>query len=1093
MLQERQVFPVRPEKLVISAFGPYADRVEIDFSVFDSHGLFLISGDTGSGKTTIFDAICYALYGKASSERRDIKSLRSEYAAPAVESFVELYFSHLGKEYIVRRTPQYERPKLRGNGTISVPETAALTRVGEPPIEGLQKVSAAVDELLNVSVDQFKQIAMIAQGEFWELLNAKTEERTRILRTIFMTDGYKNIEYKLKSRMDGAFVTYRDAQNSIIQFFNGVKADATGVFCDRLADLQNKIAGTGSGWYTSDMLDILEKLDTEDKMLEKAAECELKDALEVQKKLQDELALAQTNNDFIRRLEELEKRRAELEAEKAFVCEKERILAKQRLAVNRVKPAYDNLKRQITAVSDAKHDADRTALDVQKAVEVLLEAQRLFDESRAREPEKKELSIKAAQIRNDENKYLEREKIAEKIAELQANAEKIEAEEIEISALEKALKDEIAGLRKTVKEMSERPAELEKKKAEIASVRTLLSKVCDAVENKLPEYEDKKNIYQSSRLSAAEAIEKHEAAQKARIDAERILDGCRAGILAELLADGQPCPVCGSKTHPSPAKRSENSVSEAELEELKNAEANAQKYRESIVLKAESAKTALDMSADSLRSLLLDCLENDVYTEIRNKNGNIGNGAEKSKGGCNVPFAGEFAGLELRALIEKTETEICVLKDFLALMQSKERQLKKDTEILEKADKDLELACGEKTTLLEEKKKINSDAKQQNGKELASEQAAGKSLSELPYASWSEALCELNKAQETVNEIERAADAAAKAKEKAAGDESSLKAKLEEQNRNLEKLRMDEETLRSAFENLLADNGFADESDFLATVVPEDSITAGQKEIDNFKAEVKSNDDQLKTAREDAKDRQFADISGLSSRVAEENATVDGIREHRNEIKKRLEDNAQIAKNISKRRDEYETAKSEYNVLTNLYKLVKGDTGNGKITLEQYIQAAGFDGIIRAANNRLGPMSDGQYVLYRREDSLGRRSNTFLDLEVLDNFTGHRRPVGNLSGGESFKASLSLALGLSDTVSSNIGGISMDALFIDEGFGTLDRKSIDSAMETLLSLSDSNKLVGVISHREELIENIPQQIKVKKGREGSSLTIETGL
>ena len=188
-----------------------------------------------------------------------------------------------------------------------------------------------------------------------------------------------------------------------------------------------------------------------------------------------------------------------------------------------------------------------------------------------------------------------------------------------------------------------------------------------------------------------------------------------------------------------------------------------------------------------------------------------------------------------------------------------------------------------------------------------------------------------------------------------------------------------------------------------------------------------------------------------------------------------------------------DAARKEYSLCKRLYELVRGTTGKGKITLEQYIQAAGFDGIIQAANRRLRPMSDGQFELYRQEDAPGKRSNTFLDLMVQDNYTGHRRPVGNLSGGESFKASLSLALGLSDTVSSNLGGIQMDALFIDEGFGTLDRHSIDNAMEILLQLSGTSKLVGVISHREELIENIPQQIRVRKTREGSSLEIDTGV
>ena len=221
--------------------------------------------------------------------------------------------------------------------------------------------------------------------------------------------------------------------------------------------------------------------------------------------------------------------------------------------------------------------------------------------------------------------------------------------------------------------------------------------------------------------------------------------------------------------------------------------------------------------------------------------------------------------------------------------------------------------------------------------------------------------------------------------------------------------------------------------------------------------------------------------------------TCDLTKEGVNTIRYRIQSNTEKLDGMRSQRDHFEKAGREYAVCAKLYNLVKGQTGNGKITLEQYIQAAGFDGIIRAANRRLMPMSDQQYELYRQEDSLGKRSNTFLDLEVKDNYTGRRRPVGNLSGGESFKASLSLALGLSDTVSSNLGGIQMDALFVDEGFGTLDRRSIDNAMDTLLHLSGSGKLVGVISHREELIENIPQQIRVTKGKDGSRIQIENGL
>ena len=245
-------------------------------------------------------------------------------------------------------------------------------------------------------------------------------------------------------------------------------------------------------------------------------------------------------------------------------------------------------------------------------------------------------------------------------------------------------------------------------------------------------------------------------------------------------------------------------------------------------------------------------------------------------------------------------------------------------------------------------------------------------------------------------------------------------------------------------------------------------------------------------AMADAKGKKVIDIEGLKAVCNEQNTNVDLIRKNCNNNENRISTNEEKQKSILSRREELEKARKENAICQRLYNLVRGTTGNGKITSEQYIQAAGFDGIIAAANRRLLPMSDGQYELYRQEDSLGKKSNNFLDLEVLDNYTGHRRPVGNLSGGESFKASLSLALGLSDTVSSNLGGVQMDALFVDEGFGTLDRKSIDSAMEILMNLTGGNKLVGILSHREELMENIPQQIKVRKTKDGSQISIEYG-
>ena len=1060
---------MKPEKLIVSAFGPYADKVEIDFSVFDEKGLFLISGDTGSGKTTLFDAICFACYGKASSDRRDTKSLRSEYAKDNAESYVDFYFSHQGKDYHVYRAPQYERMKLRRDGTVRIPEKAILYRAGEAPVEGIREVSSAITELLHIDVNQFKQIAMIAQGEFWDLLNAKTEERTAILRTIFLTNGYKEIEYKLKERMDSAFRRVQDTGKSIIQFFNGTKADESSAYYSELEELKIRADRSQSAWNTSEMLSCLSALDAEDEALAKEADEKQKAAEKELNTLNASYILAQTNNRLLERLAELERKKAELDTKKEEIAEKEKILEKQRIAANKIKSSYDHREKQRREIVRAEQEKTRTEEALIKAGETLDEAKNQLEECRKREPEKEKLSIVVDGITKDEQKYSERENVLSKLQTLKTASEIIAREEKSLADEEEALKEEIVHLKGKMDELKETPAEKIRKDAEIKALNALIRKVSDAMNQQIPEYEKKEKTLKNSQNAAAEAIGEYETAQRKRTEAEKILDGCRAGILAELLKEEEPCPVCGSKTHPTPAKLPEESVTEAEFEKRKKAENIARTNKEDAVLKAERAKTDLKTFGDSLRLTLLECLENERYG------------------------ANDVLGADLPELITRISKEESDLEKMLRAMTQELLRLEKDAAILEKTRASLEAAQGKRTAELEEKKSRNVEEKTKITAETASAEATKAGLASLPYESWAKASEERRLAENRIEEIEKAIDAAVKAKDSAAEKEASLRATLAEQQKNAENLRKEESELNEKFDNLLSEYDFADEEEFLRYVVSEQVLSAGQKEIDQYRSEVKSTDDQLETARKDAEGKVYVDSTALSMQVEAKKSEVEIIRKRQNEINNRKYQNAEAAKNISGQKEKYEAAGKEHAVCTRLYKLVKGDTGTGKITLEQYIQAAGFDGIILAANRRLLPMSDGQYELYRQEESLGKRSNTFLDLEVLDNFTGHRRPVGNLSGGESFKASLSLALGLSDTVSSNMGGVQMDALFIDEGFGTLDKKSIDSAMDTLLTLSGSNKLVGVISHREELIENIPQQIVVSKGKDGSRVKIETGM
>ena len=366
-------------------------------------------------------------------------------------------------------------------------------------------------------------------------------------------------------------------------------------------------------------------------------------------------------------------------------------------------------------------------------------------------------------------------------------------------------------------------------------------------------------------------------------------------------------------------------------------------------------------------------------------------------------------------------------------------------------------------------------------------------IGELQYPDWETAGRERKSAEEKRNSILKALNTMQENKNAADQNAAAKDAEIKLLKERLGRLEKEKSASKQSLELALEQNEFSSAEEMKAYAVSEESLEETEKLISEFGQERAANERLLGDAEKAAEGKEKVNIDSLQELCGKLKEEAERIRGKHSRGEHRLETNREKRKSILDRRKEYEEARKESTVCRTLYNLVKGTTGNGKITLEQYIQAAGFDGIIAAANRRLLPMSGGQYELYRQEDSLGKRSNTFLDLEVLDHYTGHRRPVGNLSGGESFKASLSLALGLSDTVSSNLGGVQMDALFIDEGFGSLDRKSIESAMEILSALTGSNKLVGVISHREELMENIPQQIKVKKTREGSEITIESGV
>lgn len=1056
-------------KLIISAIGPYAGKVpEIEFDAFEERGVFLISGDTGAGKTTIFDAICFALYGTTSGTYKNTKNLRSEYARDSVQSYVDFYFSHQGREFHVWRQPSYERQKRRGSGVILEKEKAVLYEEGKEPIEGLTQVNNAVKELLHIDEKQFKQIVMIAQGEFWNLLNAKTNQRTEILRTIFLTSGYKNIEYKLKDRMDASNRIKVKTENSIIQHFEDVSINEEDELFDELEDLKSRAGQSGSVWNLDEILDVVERLISSDRERIKCIKASLKTAEKELKKNNEKLALAKIHNSFIEKREKLEKEKEELEKRKAEIDGIILRLDKQKKATRNVNPSYLVWTKKCNEISSTKEQIKTAESNLEMAVVTVEQAKDALDNTKKQEPEVDKLKQKISRIDDEEQRYQQKEELEGTLKKLEEFAKNISIREADLKEEEKSLKERIKALNDIMKELKGCPAELMEAKNEGEKLTGLLANLDKIIHVQIPEREKRKEVLSKKQKVFLDTRDKYEEVSDRREEAEHILEDSRAGILARKLVEGEKCPVCGSVHHPEPAQLKEASISEDDFKKLQEEESALQKKKNGANTEAEIAKISLEEFEGKLRIDILESIES--------------------------PFPDMDAeGKSIEKLIKAVKEAKTKVEMMSKENNKKCNSLAKNCEILKKAEKDLEAAQGDETEkLISEKEKL--DEQKQNIKlGLTEMRATLKTLEKLSFPDWETAKKERKQAEIKKNKILDDIMKAEEEKKKADNNVTAVESELKTLNGSLKEQKKDEETLRKKLDKEVSANGFFSVEEMREYVVNEDDITSLDKVINKYNQAVATNKQQLLDAEADTKGKKVIDIEALKVVCDEQSASVDLIRKSCNDSENRISTNEEKQKSILDRKEELEKARKENAICQRLYDLVKGTTGNGKITLEQYIQAAGFDGIIVAANRRLLPMSDGQYELYRQEDSLGKRSNNFLDLEVLDNYTGHRRPVGNLSGGESFKASLSLALGLSDTVSSNLGGVQMDALFVDEGFGTLDRKSIDSAMEILMNLTGSNKLVGIISHREELMENIPQQIKVKKTKEGSQITVECGL
>ena len=915
---------MRPITLTMSAFGPYAAKTVIELDKLGTNGLYLITGDTGAGKTTIFDAITYALYGEASGNTRDVNMFRSKYAEPSTPTEVELTFAYAQKIYTVKRNPEYDRPKARGDGYTTEKANAELHYPDGRVVTKLKEVNKAIVDIMGIDRSQFTQIAMIAQGDFLKLLLASTEDRKKIFQKIFRTQCYYQLQERLKQQTGELAKEYDQIGGSIRQYINGIDCHP-----DDVLMLEVDKAKKGE-LKNTEAVQLVEKLIKQDDAAWKKASGQIDDLDKRNKSIAAQLAVA----------------------EKRKTTEEDQEKANENLAWE---------TQRLKTLETEKNKAAAHQPDVQKAVEAIakLEAQQPeYAEMQKKQTERTGLQKDLKEVAQKIKTEAETEKkLAQSITELKAEQASLQNAGA-AQAEQKAEKDRLAEQQKELNALKKEYATYQKLEDQLKKAKADYAQKSEESGKKRAEYEHKNKLY---------------------LDAQ-------AGILAETLTEGVPCPVCGSLEHPHPAQKPENAPTKQELEICKAKAEEAEKATQAASSKASTCIGQVDASRETLQAHGQKWLDIDAIEEIE------------------------------RLCCEKQQQTA-------AALQKAEQQLEEIAKQLGRKD-ELDKLIPQKEGELDQCKNRRVGYETQQAGDGAKLQATEKRLKELAeklsYPSEAEANQALQQLRGQKEAWEKAIQETKDAHDECAKNLAALKGTLDGYQKTLQGMEK----------------------------VDVQAVLAAQTEADQQKAAW------------EAQKREIGD------RLAVNRPILDNLQPQISQMEK-TEKRLQCVQALS------DTANGRL-------------SGKEKIMLETYIQMTFFDRIIRRANVRLMVMSGGQYELKRRVNAENNRSQAGLELDVIDHYNGSERSVKTLSGGESFKASLALALGLSDEIQSSAGGIRLDTMFVDEGFGSLDEESLEQAVNALVGLTQGNRLVGIISHVSELKNRIDKQIVVTKEKSGGS-------
>lgn len=1054
---------MRPLTLTLTAFGAYAGSQTVDFEAAGAGGLFLITGDTGAGKTTLFDGVCYALFGKLTGRVRSEKMIRSDYADDTLETSAQLVFLHRGERWRITRRPAQTRRKKRGEGTTEVPATALLERLeGENPVpvaEGKESVDAAVEELLGIQVDQFRQIAMIAQNQFAELLNKSGRDRSAILRQVFATERCQQLQQRLKELASASRAETEKQVDSLRQYLAGLRLPEE----EEVAELTQLLADAGCVWRSGRVLELAEELcradrDTLAGLEEKIGQLDesikqsaalVQSAREAGQRAEQlarlEQQLAQQQSEAPRRAEDLARLgRWEAAARLASVwqsSEKAWLAAEQAARLHAEAQAQlEGLNAQAPRWEQAREQLaqnQQTVARLAVALERQTEALKQYDELDATTARQQACARELDRLKSAEQaaRKLEEQQAAS-LEQTQTLADGLAAALTAAQAVEQEL-TRWSGAREKMAETRSRMRELVKlQKSEQAARRTL-----------------------------EQASDELDKAQQVYMSADQLFRRDQAGLLARDLTPGQPCPVCGSVHHPSPARGVTGAPNKEELEALAAAMETARTaYNEA--LQASSTLTAQAGSAREqyirqARQVLAD-LEQELPPEED----------AKTLSRLLLDWDERLDQLLRQAEAEKTECQAKVEAASAAV-----NQLADDRRQLDQTR--------------QKRSELQAQAAQTAARQEMARQQAEKLQADLPHATRAEAEQTLAAMQAEKARLDRSTQETRTDLEEYQKALAAALTLQDERQKNDEKAAEEARRAAQDWSKALEAGGMSEEA-FRQALHTEEEIKALRRQLEQEQKaceETQTLYKQLRAQQQNAP-APACQPQELEQAMKEQEQRRAALNGERIRLAGRLEANRQTVEDVRTAAGKLEQAQKRQQLIERLDATAGGKLsgGLGKQQFEQYVLAAYFADAVEAANQRLFAMTGGRYQLECHQMTAAETKDT-LDLDVLDNYTGKVRSVGSLSGGETFQAALALALGLSDVIQNYAGGVELDVLFVDEGFGTLDAESLEQAVTTLHSLVQGQRMVGIISHVPELKSRIENQLVVTKTPGGSTVAL----